>query len=77
MTAKEVLLRVAESLPDDATILDAINQIELCAAVSEDVSDSDPGPAQLPGEAPTYAPAWLYESPSRLSTILRQSRHRR
>jgi hypothetical protein len=57
---------MAENLPEDATIYDAINQLEYTATI---LNDAHPQP-QKPD------PAWLYESSSRFLTIRNQSLRR-
>ena len=69
MTAKEILLRVAEKLPADATLLDAINELEMFVGAE----DSREITHSLREDAPASKPDWLYESPSRLRTALRQT----
>jgi len=69
MTAKEILLRVAENLPTNATLLDAINELEMFIG-AEDLREIT---HSLREEAPSAKPEWLYESPSRLRTALRQT----
>jgi hypothetical protein len=61
---------VAESLPPDATILDAINELEMFAGL-EDKSEIA---RSLRETVVAHKPEWLYDSPSRLCTVLRQSR---
>lgn len=70
MTAKEVLMQVAGSLPEDASALDAIHQVELRFA--------ELGEAKrvMPVERGNDAPAWLYDSPSRMATIVQQTQKR-
>ena len=70
MKAKEIVLQVAERLPEDATVLDAINDLELFAALSEGATEA----LHATNSAEIHGPAWLYASPSRLSTIRHQSR---
>ena len=69
MTAKEILLSVAENLPPNATLLDAINELEMFVGLEEnaDVTRS------LRSQVSAHKPEWLYDSPSRLCTVLRQS----
>jgi hypothetical protein len=66
MNIKKVLLTMAETLPEDATIYDAINQLEYTAAILEDAVASPQKPD----------PAWLYESSSRLLNVRNQSLRR-
>lgn len=62
MTIKNILLSMAENLPDDATIYDAINQLEFTATLLEDAAFL----AQKP------EPGWLYESSSRVCAVRHQ-----
>ena len=66
MTLKKILLTMAENLPEEATIYDAINQLEYTATILND--------AQAPSQRPD--PTWLYESSSRFRTIRNQSANR-
>ena len=43
MSAKEILLEVAEKLPPDATIVDAIYELEFRQAVEEGLAELDRG----------------------------------
>jgi predicted transcriptional regulator len=43
MSAKEVLLEVAEKLPPDATLVDAIYELEFRQAVEEGLAELDRG----------------------------------
>ena len=43
MSAKEILLEVAEKLPPDATLVDAIYELEFRQAVEEGLSSLDRG----------------------------------
>ena len=43
MSAKEVLLEVAEKLPPDATLVDAIYELEFRQAVEEGLAQLDRG----------------------------------
>jgi hypothetical protein len=70
MTAKEILLKVAEDLPANATLLDAINEMEMFVGL-EDRAEVK---RSIREDVPAQGPAWLYESPSRLCAVLRQSR---
>jgi hypothetical protein len=69
MRAKDLMLQVAERLPEDATVLDAINDLELFAAMSEGATEA----LSATNSLEDHAPAWLYASSSRLSTIRHQS----
>ena len=69
MTAKEILLSVAENLPPNATLLDAINELEMFVGLEENAEVT----RSLRLQAAAQKPDWLYGSPSRLCTVLRQS----
>lgn len=69
MTAKDVLLKVAETLPDDATDVDAIHQIEAGFAELREQRN------RL-ATRQDAAPSWLYDSPSRVQMIHQQMRKR-
>jgi len=43
MSAKEILLDVAEKLPPDATLVDAIRELEFRQAVEEGLAELDRG----------------------------------
>ena len=43
MSAKEILLEVAEKLPPDATLVDAIYELEFRQAVEEGLAELDRG----------------------------------
>jgi predicted transcriptional regulator len=43
MSAKEILLEVAEKLPPDATLVDAIYELEFRQAVQEGLAELDRG----------------------------------
>lgn len=70
MSAKDIVMKVAETLPEDATVLDAINDLELLAALNEGSMEAL-GATNMGRSA---APSWLYESPSRLTTIRHRTR---
>ena len=63
-------MKVAETLPEDATVLDAINDLELLAALNEGSMEAL-GATNNPRSA---GPSWLYESPSRLTNIRHRTR---
>jgi hypothetical protein len=69
VSAKDIVLRVAETLPDDATVLDAINDLELLAALNEGSMEA----LSATNVPRNCEPAWLYESPSRLSAVRHQN----
>jgi hypothetical protein len=66
MNVRTILLAMAETLPPDATIHDAINRLEFAASVLENI----PTPSKQP------EPAWLYESSSRFLAVRNQSLRR-
>jgi len=43
MSAKEVLLEAAEKLPPDATLSDAVHELEFRQAVQQDLDELDRG----------------------------------
>ena len=45
MSTKEVLLEVAEKLPPDATLVDAISELEFPQAVEQGLAELDRGEA--------------------------------
>ena len=66
MSAKEILLEVAEQLPPDATLVDAIYELEFRQAVEEGLASLDRG-ARVPlEEARHRIPQWIskYSSPT-------------
>jgi hypothetical protein len=70
MKTKDLVLQVADHLSEDATVLDAINDLELFAAMAEGATEA----LHATNSMETPGPAWLYASPSRLSTIRHQTR---
>jgi hypothetical protein len=70
MKTKDIVLQVADHLPEDATVLDAINDLELFAAITEGATEA----LNATNSLQIRGPSWLYNSPSRLSTIRHQSR---
>jgi hypothetical protein len=70
MSAKDIVLKVAETLPEDATVLDAINDLELLAALNEGSMEA----LGATNNARSATPSWLYESPSRVTTIRHRTR---
>jgi predicted transcriptional regulator len=65
MSTKEVLLEVAEKLPPDATLVDAIYELEFRQAVEDGLASLDRG-EQIPlDEARKSIPQWTakYSSP--------------
>ena len=65
MSAKEVLLEVAEKLPPDATLVDAIYELEFRQAVEEGLAGLDRGERIPLEEARKRIPQWIskYSSP--------------
>jgi predicted transcriptional regulator len=66
MSAKEVLLEVAEKLPPDATLVDAIYELEFRQAVEEGLASLDQGKRIPLEEARKRIPQWIpkYSSPT-------------
>jgi predicted transcriptional regulator len=66
MSAKEVLLEVAEKLPPDATLVDAIYELEFRQAVEEGLVSLDQGKRIPLEEARKRIPQWIskYSSPT-------------
>jgi len=67
MSAKETLLEVAEKLPPNATLVDAIYELEFRQAVEEGLASLDRG-KRIPLEAARKRiPQWIskYSSPTR------------
>ena len=66
MSAKEVLLEVAEKLPSDATLVDAIYELEFRQAVEEGLASLDQGKRIPLEEARKRIPQWIskYSSPT-------------
>ena len=66
MNAKEVLLEVAEKLPPDATLVDAIYELEFRQAVEEGLVSLDQGKRIPLEEARKRIPQWIskYSSPT-------------
>ncbi len=66
MSAKEVLLEVAEKLPPDATLVDAIYELEFRQAVEEGLASLDQGKRIPLEEARKRIPRWIskYSSPT-------------
>jgi len=65
MSAKEILLEVAEQLPPDATLVDAIYELEFRQAVADGVASLDRGERVSLEEARKRIPQWIskYFSP--------------
>jgi len=67
MSAKEVLLEVAETLPQEATLADAIYELEFRQAIVDGVASLDRG-ERIPLEAAReQIPQWIskYSSPAK------------
>lgn len=66
MSAKEILLEVAEKLPADATLTDAICELEFRQAVEEGLASLDRGERIPLEEARQRIPQWIskYSSPT-------------
>jgi predicted transcriptional regulator len=65
MSTKEVLLEVAEKLPPDATLVDAIYELEFRQAVEDGLASLDRGERVPLEEARKCIPSWSrkYSSP--------------
>ncbi len=65
MSAKEILLEVAEKLPPDATLVDAIYELEFRQAVEDGLASLDSGRRIPVEEARKQIPQWIskYSSP--------------
>jgi hypothetical protein len=65
MSTKEVLLEVAEKLPKDATLVDAIYELEFRQAVADGLASLDRGERIPLEEARKRIPQWIskYSSP--------------
>ena len=65
MSTKQILLEVAEKLPPDASLADAIYELEFRQAVEEGVASLDAGRRVSLEEARTRIPQWIskYSSP--------------
>lgn len=58
MSAKEVLLEVAEKLPPNATLIDAIHELEFRLAVEEGLAELDRGEGVPIDEVKAKIAAW-------------------
>jgi predicted transcriptional regulator len=58
MSTKEVLLEVAEKLPPDATLVDAIYELEFRQAVEEGLASLDRGERTALEEVRKHIPQW-------------------
>jgi hypothetical protein len=67
MSAKEVLLEVAEKLPPEATLNDAIYELEFRQAVEDGLASLDRGERIPLEEARKHIPQWVskYSSPTK------------
>jgi predicted transcriptional regulator len=59
MSTKEILLDVAEKLPPDATIVDAIHELEFRQAVKDGLASLDRGERVPLQEARKQIPEWI------------------
>jgi predicted transcriptional regulator len=64
MSTKEVLLEVAEKLPPDATLVDAIYELEFRQAVEDGLASLDRGERIPLEEARKRIPQWTSQSSS-------------
>lgn len=67
MSTKEILLEIAEKLPPDATLGDAISELEFRQAVQEGLTSLDRGERVPLDEARKRIPQWIstYSSPKK------------
>jgi len=67
MSAKEILLEVAGKLPPDATLVDAIYELEFRQAVEDGLASLDRGERIPLEEARKRVPQWIsrYSSPKK------------
>ena len=59
MSTKDVLLEVAEKLPPDATLVDAIYELEFRQAVADGLTSLDRGERVPLEEARKHIPQWI------------------
>ena len=59
MSTKEILLEVAEKLPPNATLIDAIYELEFRQAVEDGLASLDRGERIPLEEARTRIPQWV------------------
>lgn len=64
MSAKEILLEVAEKLASDATLADAIYELEFRQAVEEGLASLDRGARTPLEEVRKRIPQWISKSSS-------------
>jgi hypothetical protein len=62
MSAKEILLEVADKLPEDATLVDAIYELEFRQALEEGLASLDRGDRVPLDEARRRIPQWISKS---------------
>jgi len=67
MSAKEILLEVAQTLPPDATLADAISELEFRQAVEDGLESLDNGRRVPLEEARQRIPQWIskHSSPTK------------
>lgn len=67
MSTKQILMDVAEKLPPDASLADAIYELEFRQAVEEGIASLDAGKRIPLEEARQRIPQWIskYSSPKR------------
>jgi predicted transcriptional regulator len=67
MSAREILLEVAEKLPPDATLVDAIYELEFRQAVEDGLASLDRGERITLEDARKRVPQWIskYSSPTK------------
>ena len=65
MSTKEILLEVARELPPDATLVDAIYELEFRQAVQDGLASLDRGQRMSLQDARNRIPKWIskYSSP--------------
>ena len=64
MSAKEILLEIADKLPPEATLADAIYELEFRQAVEEGLGSLDRGERIPLEEARKRIPQWISKSSS-------------
>jgi predicted transcriptional regulator len=64
MSAKEILLEVAEKLPPEATLVDAIYELEFRQAVEEGLASLDRGQRVPLEEVRKRVPPWISKASS-------------
>jgi hypothetical protein len=70
MSTKEILLEVAEKLPTDATLVDAIYELEFRQAVQDGLASLDRGEGVPLEEARKRIPQWISKKASFAPTAL-------